>query len=87
MLPGYAGANAPQLLAAVEEYGGPEGFVREADDILSYTSLCDDFISVSNLLVSSQSAEGFSSGPECSFFAIQMKWRLLKNGTLKWELL
>lgn len=39
----------------MEEYEGPEGFVREDDDILSYTSLCDDFISISNLLVSSQS--------------------------------
>lgn len=33
-------------------------FVREDDDILSYASLCDDFISISNLPVSSQSDAG-----------------------------
>ncbi|CAG11288.1 unnamed protein product [Tetraodon nigroviridis] len=45
-----ANANALQLLAAVEEYEGPEGFEREDDDISSYASLCDDFISISNML-------------------------------------
>lgn len=48
---GYANANANalQLLAAVEEYGGPEGFVREDGDMWSYTGLCRDFSSLPHM--------------------------------------
>lgn len=51
--------------------------MREDDDILSHASLCDDFISISNLPVSSQCDVGpherVFEPARSAAFAIQMK--------------